>query len=253
MHDFKKGEVVLINKPLTWTSFDVVNSFRYFIKSKLGFGKLKVGHAGTLDPLATGLLIICTGPFTKKIEEFTEYDKEYTGTFVLGATTSSYDMEKPVDQTFPTDHLTKEILLAAASTLTGTIQQVPPVFSAVKIDGKHAYEYARKDRELIMPPKEVVISTFEITRIALPEVDFKIVCSKGTYIRAIARDFGLASGSGAYLSTLCRTRVGPYLLSDSWEMNEFKEFLLAEKLNASEILAANIVIPENELANKPIG
>ena len=235
MHDFKKGEVVLINKPLGWTSFDVVNSFRYFIKSKLGFGKLKVGHAGTLDPLATGLLIICTGPFTKKIEEFTEYEKEYTGTFVLGATTASFDMEKPVDQTFPTGHITEELLLTAARQLTGTLQQVPPIFSAVKIDGKHAYEYARKDKELILPPKEVTISEFEITRIALPEVDFRIVCSKGTYIRAVARDFGLAARSGAYLSILCRTRVGPYLLSKSWEMNAFKEFLLAEKLNAMEI------------------
>ena len=232
MHDFKKGEVVLINKPLTWTSFDVVNSFRYFIRSKLGFGKLKVGHAGTLDPLATGLLIICTGPFTKKIEEFTEYDKEYTGTFVLGATTASFDMEKPVDQIFPIGHITEELLMAAARQLTGILKQVPPVFSAVKIDGKHAYEYARKEKELLMPPKEVTISEFEITRIALPEVDFRIVCSKGTYIRALARDFGLAANSGAYLSVLCRTRVGPYLLSDSWEMNAFKEFLLAEKLLA---------------------
>ncbi|HEX7412132.1 MAG TPA: tRNA pseudouridine(55) synthase TruB [Bacteroidales bacterium] len=232
MHDFKKGEVVLINKPLTWTSFDVVNSFRYCIKSKLGFGKLKVGHAGTLDPLATGLLIICTGPFTKKIEEFTEYDKEYTGTFVLGATTASFDMEKPVDQVFPIGHITEELLMAAARQLTGILKQVPPVFSAVKIDGKHAYEYARKEKELLMPPKEVTISEFEITRIALPEVDFRIVCSKGTYIRALARDFGLAANSGAYLSVLCRTRVGPYLLSDSWEMNAFKEFLLAEKLLA---------------------
>ena len=234
MYDFKKGEVVLINKPLTWTSFDVVNSFRYFIKSKLGFGKLKVGHAGTLDPLASGLLIICTGQFTKKIEAFIEYDKEYTGTFVMGATTASFDMEKPVDYTFPTSHLTEELLLSAARQLTGIIQQIPPVFSAVKIDGKHAYEYARKNKELILPPKEVIISEFEITRVALPEVNFRIVCSKGTYIRALARDFGLATGSGAYLSALCRTRVGPYLLSDSWEMNAFKEFLLAQKLYSME-------------------
>jgi len=243
MHDFKKGEVVLINKPLTWTSFDVVNSFRYFIKSKLGFGKLKVGHAGTLDPLATGLLILCTGSFTKKIEEFTEFDKEYTGTFVLGATTASFDMEKPVDQTFSTDHITEELLLASARRLTGTLRQVPPVFSAVKIEGKHAYEYARKDKELLMRPKEVTISEFEITRFALPEVDFRVVCSKGTYIRALARDFGFATGSGAYLSALCRTRVGPYLLSDSWEMNAFKEFLLTEKLLA--------VTTESPAENKP--
>ena len=230
MRDFKLGEVVLINKPLTWTSFDVVNNFRYFIKSKLGYGKLKVGHAGTLDPLATGLLIICTGAFTKKIEEFTGYDKEYTGTFVLGATTASFDMEKPVDQTFPTNHITTALLQEAARKLTGTLQQVPPVFSAVKIAGKHAYEYARKDQALLMPPKEVTVSAFELTRIALPEVDFRIVCSKGTYIRSMARDFGLATGGGAYLSALCRTRVGPYLLSDSMEMDALKEFLLAEQL-----------------------
>jgi len=208
----------------------VVNNFRYFIKSKLGYGKLKVGHAGTLDPLATGLLIICTGAFTKKIEEFTGYDKEYTGTFVLGATTASFDMEKPVDQTFPTDHITTALLQEAARQLTGTLQQVPPVFSAVKIAGKHAYEYARKDQALLMPPKEVTVSAFELTRIALPEVDFRIVCSKGTYIRSMARDFGLATGGGAYLSALCRTRVGPYLLSDSMEMDALKEFLLAEQL-----------------------
>lgn len=242
MHDFKKGEVVLINKPLTWTSFDVVNNFRYFIKSKLGCGKLKVGHAGTLDPLASGLLIICTGPFTKKIEQFTEFGKEYTGTFVLGATTASFDMEKPVDQTFPTDHITEALLIAAARQLTGTLQQVPPVFSAVKIAGKHAYEYARKDKELILPPKEVTISEFELTRIALPEVDFRIVCSKGTYIRAVARDFGLAAHSGAYLSALCRTRVGPYLLKDSWEINVLKKLLLAEKLDVLEAESTNTKI-----------
>jgi tRNA pseudouridine55 synthase len=230
MFDFKKGEVVLINKPSTWTSFDIVNSFRHFLKKKLELGKLKVGHAGTLDPLATGLLLVCTGPFTKRIIEFTDYDKEYTGTIMLGATTSSFDAEQPVDQTYPTGHITEELLLAAARKQTGTIQQVPPVFSAVKIDGKHAYEYARKDRELLMPSKEVTIYEFEITRISLPEVDFRIVCSKGTYIRAIARDFGEDVGSGAYITALCRTRIGPFHLKDSWEFSALKEALLAEKL-----------------------
>ena len=233
MFDFKKGEVVLINKPSTWTSFDVVNSFRHFLKRKLELGKLKVGHAGTLDPLATGLLLVCTGPFTKRIIEFTDYEKEYTGTFMLGATTPSFDAEQPIDKTYPTIHITKELLLAAASKQTGTIQQVPPIFSAVKIDGKHAYEYARKDRELVMPPKEVSISEFEFTRIALPEVDFRIVCSKGTYIRSIARDLGEDVGSGAYITTLCRTRIGPFLLKDAWELNALKETLLAEKLLAA--------------------
>jgi tRNA pseudouridine55 synthase len=229
MLDFKKGEVVLINKPTTWTSFDIVNSFRHFLKNKLALGKLKVGHAGTLDPLATGLLLVCTGSFTKRIIEFTDYEKEYTGTIRLGATTPSFDAEQPIDQTYPTEHITEELLLAAARKQIGTIQQVPPVFSAIKIDGKHAYEYARKDRALIMPPKEVTISEFEFTRIALPDVDFRIVCSKGTYIRSIARDLGEAVGSGAYITSLCRTRIGPFHLKDAWELNALKETLLAEK------------------------
>jgi tRNA pseudouridine55 synthase len=235
MHDFKKGEVVLINKPATWTSFDIVNSFRHFMRAKLALGKLKVGHAGTLDPLATGLLLICTGPFTKRIIEFTDYDKEYTGTIMLGATTASFDSEQPVDQIFPTEHITVELINAAAKKQTGTILQVPPIFSAVKIDGKHAYEYARKDKELIMPPKEITISEFEITRIALPEVDFRIVCSKGTYIRSIARDFGKDLGSGAHITSLCRTRIGPFYLKDAWELNQLKEALMAEKSLAAEI------------------
>jgi tRNA pseudouridine55 synthase len=234
MHEFKKGEVVLINKPATWTSFDIVNSFRHFMRAKLGLGKLKVGHAGTLDPLATGLLLVCTGPFTKRIVEFTDYEKEYTGTFMLGATTTSYDSEQPIDQTYPTSHITEDLIIAAAKKQTGTIQQIPPIFSAVKIDGKHAYEYARKDKELIMPPKEITISEFEITRIALPEIDFRIVCSKGTYIRSIARDFGEDLGSGAYLTSLCRTRIGPFHLKDAWELQTLKDVLLAEKLQAAE-------------------
>lgn len=244
MFDFKKGEVVLINKPSTWTSFDIVNSFRHFLRKKLVLGKLKVGHAGTLDPLATGLLLICTGPFTKRIIEFTDYEKEYTCTIFLGATTPSFDAEKPIDQTYPIDHITEELLLSAARKQTGTIQQVPPIFSAVKIDGKHAYEYARKDRELLMPPKEVTISEFEITRIALPEVDFRIVCSKGTYIRSIARDFGEDVGSGAYITALCRTRIGPFHLKDAWELNTLKETLLAGKLLAVEEEVVDNIQPE---------
>jgi tRNA pseudouridine55 synthase len=234
MYDFKKGEVVLINKPVTWTSFDIVNSFRHFMRAKLALGKLKVGHAGTLDPLATGLLLVCTGPFTKRIVEFTDYDKEYTGTIMLGATTASFDSEQQVDQTYPIDHITEELLLAAARKQTGIIQQVPPIFSAVKIEGKHAYEYARKDREVTMPPKEITISEFEITRIALPEIDFRIVCSKGTYIRAIARDFGQDVRSGGYITSLCRTRIGPFHLRDAWELNALKAALLAEKSAAVE-------------------
>ncbi len=226
--NFEAGEIVLVNKPYRWTSFDVIGSIRYFFKKELGIKKFKIGHAGTLDPLATGLLILCCGPATKRIEEFKDFDKEYTGTFVLGATTASHDLEKPVDEIHPVEHITDELILNAARSLTGEILQVPPVFSAIKINGKRAYKYARKDEEVEIAAREVSVPVFEITRIALPEVDFRIVCSKGTYIRSIARDFGKALHSGAHLSALCRTRVGPYLLSDAYEVDGFKEMIRKE-------------------------
>ena len=225
MFDFEKGEILLVNKPYRWTSFDVIGSIRYFFKKELGIKKFKIGHAGTLDPLATGLLILCTGPATKRIEEFKDFDKEYTGTFSLGATTASYDLEKPIDFTFPTEHITEELILRAASRLTGNIEQIPPVFSAVKVNGKRAYKYARNDQEVELKAREVNIPVFEITRFQLPEVDFRIVCSKGTYVRSIARDFGSLLDSGAHLTALCRTRVGPYNLSDAWEIDALKESL----------------------------
>ncbi|MBK7213791.1 MAG: tRNA pseudouridine(55) synthase TruB [Bacteroidales bacterium] len=225
--DFEKGEVLLVNKPYRWTSFDVIGSLRFFFKKEIGLPKMKIGHAGTLDPLATGLLLICCGPATKRIEDFKDFDKEYTGTFFVGASTISFDLEKPVDQTFPIEHITPELILKAAASLTGDIQQVPPVFSAIKVKGKRAYEYARKDQELTLEARPVSIPEFEITRIELPEVDFRIVCSKGTYIRSIARDFGLALNSGAYLAALCRTRVGPYKLSDAWEVESVKSSVKA--------------------------
>jgi len=227
MLNIDEGEILLVNKPYRWTSFDVIGSLRGLIKHLIG-KKIKIGHAGTLDPLATGLLIVCTGKATKRIEEFKDFDKEYTGTFVLGATTPSYDMEKEVNETFPTSHITPEMIYEAAQNLSGDIMQIPPMFSAIKIDGKRAYESARKDKDLGLVARPVSVPEFEITRIEMPEVDFRIVCSKGTYIRSLARDFGLSLYSGAYLSALCRTRVGPHLLSNAYEVEELKTILRAQ-------------------------
>lgn len=218
--DFIKGELLLIDKPLDWTSFDAVNKIRRILEKKLNT-KLKVGHAGTLDPKATGLLVICTGGMTKQIVNLTGLEKEYTGTFHIGATTPCFDTEKEIDQTFPTEHITEDMIREAARQFTGTIQQVPPTFSAKLIDGKRAYLSARKNREIKMEPVTVTISEFDITRIALPEVDFRVVCSKGTYIRALARDFGVALNSGAYLTSLRRTRIGEYRIEDALSIEQF--------------------------------
>jgi tRNA pseudouridine55 synthase len=224
MLNVTEGEILLVNKPYRWTSFDVIGSLRGQIKHLIG-KKIKIGHAGTLDPLATGLLIVCTGKATKRIEEFMAFDKEYTGTFTLGATTPSYDMEKEVNETFPVSHITLEMIHEAARNLSGDIMQIPPMFSAIKVDGKRAYESARKDKDLGLAARPVSVPEFEITRIEMPEVDFRIVCSKGTYIRSLARDFGLALNSGAYLSALCRTRVGPHLLINAHEIEALKSIL----------------------------
>jgi tRNA pseudouridine55 synthase len=221
--NFEEGEILLINKPLTWSSFDVINRFRVFLKKNLDIKKIKVGHAGTLDPLADGLLIVCTGKFTKRIEEFQGQEKEYTGTFRLGATTPSFDLEHDIDQTYETIHITPELIYEAARKLTGDLMQVPPVFSAIKIGGKRAYKFARKDEDPGLAARLVNVREFEITRIELPEVDFRISCSKGTYIRSLARDFGLALGSGAHLTALRRTRIGEFLLKDAWELDELME------------------------------
>jgi tRNA pseudouridine55 synthase len=203
------GRVLLVDKPLGWTSFDVVNKLRYRLKMK------KIGHAGTLDPLATGLLIICTGKMTKRIEEFMGLEKEYTGKFVLGQITPSYDLETEVSEAKDISALTSEIINHAVHPFIGKISQLPPMHSAIKIDGKRAYEFARQGKDVELKPREIEIKEFEITHIALPEVSFRIVCSKGTYIRSIARDFGNALGAGAYLSQLCRTRIGSHLLSNA--------------------------------------
>lgn len=229
--DFQEGAVVLINKPYRWTSFDVVGKIRSILKYRLKLGNVKTGHAGTLDPLATGLLIVCTGKFTKRIEEFQDTLKEYTGTFVLGATTPSFDLETEVTITGSTDGLTEEGIREAAIKLSGTYDQMPPLFSARYIDGTRAYMYARAGQEKVMTPRSVSISAFEITRIALPEIDFRIECSKGTYIRSIARDMGDLLGCGAYLSALCRTRIGAFNLQDALSPEAFEQLVCQKYLD----------------------
>jgi tRNA pseudouridine55 synthase len=206
--------VLLINKPLEWTSFDVVNKLRKKLLIK------KIGHAGTLDPLATGLLILCTGKMTKRIDEFQAREKEYTGAFVIGRTTPSHDLETEVSEPVNTDHITKEMILQAAQKFTGIIQQIPPAHSAIKVDGKRAYALARKGKDVVLKSREVLVSTFEITAIAKPKIHFRIVCSKGTYIRSLARDFGNELGTGAYLAELCRTRIGEFKLADAQELDQ---------------------------------
>lgn len=224
---FHEGKVLLLDKPLGWTSFDLVNKVRNSIRRTYGLkGKgIKVGHAGTLDPLATGLMIICTGRMTKQIEQFAGLDKAYSGTIVLGASTPSFDLEKEIDARFPTEHITKEAIYEIAKQFLGWQDQVPPLFSAKKIDGKRAYEYARKGEDVEIKTARIEIKTFEITRIEMPEVDFQIRCSKGTYIRSIARDFGLALDSGAYLTNLRRTSIGEMDIKDASDVQEFLRLL----------------------------
>jgi tRNA pseudouridine55 synthase len=210
------ARVLLVNKPYTWTSFDVVKKLRYKLRVK------KIGHAGTLDPLATGLLIICTGKMTKQIDTFQGQEKEYTGSLILGKTTPSFDLETEVDSETDISHLTHEAIIGATSPFVGEIEQTPPIFSAVKIDGKRAYHLARAGKEAKLEPKKITISVFEITQINLPEVQFRVVCSKGTYIRSLVRDFGQLLGVGAYMSGLCRTRIGEFLLENAQEIDQIE-------------------------------
>lgn len=214
MEPSETGRLLLINKPYEWTSFDVVNKLRYRLKIK------KIGHAGTLDPLATGLLIICTGKMTKRIEEFMGLEKEYTGKMILGKTTPSHDMETQVNKTTDISSLTEHRVREATQAFTGKLSQLPPAHSAIKVGGKRAYEFARQGRDVVLQPREVEVKVFELMNMHLPEVGFRIICSKGTYIRSIVRDFGESLGAGAYLSELCRTRIGPYLLSDAITIEE---------------------------------
>ncbi|WP_407934967.1 tRNA pseudouridine(55) synthase TruB [Flavobacterium arundinis] len=220
--DFQEGKVVLIDKPLHWSSFQAVNKVKWSLKKHLGLKKIKVGHAGTLDPLATGLLIVCTGKFTKRISELQGMEKEYTGTFYLGATTPSYDLETEVNATFPTDHIDEKLIHDTLPQFIGEIDQKPPVFSAIKKDGKRLYEHARKGEEVEIAFRKTTIHEFEITRIALPEVDFRVVCSKGTYIRSLAYDFGLALKSGAHLTALRRTKIGAFSVEDAISPEAFE-------------------------------
>ncbi len=213
--DFKSGQVLLIDKPLTWTSFQVVNKLRWHIRKTFNIKKIKVGHAGTLDPLATGLLIICTGKFTKKINEYQAQTKEYTGTITLGATTPSYDLETEINKTFPTAHITDELIHKTTTQFIGEIAQKPPIFSAIRKDGKRLYELARVGETTEIKSRLVTIHYFEITKINLPEVAFRISCSKGTYIRSLAYDFGLALNSGGHLSKLRRTKIGNFSVDDA--------------------------------------
>ncbi|KUO65683.1 MAG: pseudouridine synthase [Lutibacter sp. BRH_c52] len=219
--DFKNGQILLIDKPLTWTSFQVVNKLRWNIRHKFGLGKLKVGHAGTLDPLASGLLIICTGNFTKKIDEYQAQVKEYTGEITLGATTPSFDLETEVDENFPVDHITADLIHKTSKQFVGDIAQIPPMFSAIKMAGVRMYDLARQGKTREITSRNITIQTFEITNITMPKVQFRIVCSKGTYIRSLAYDFGKALNSGGHLSQLRRTKIGDFNVNDALEVKDF--------------------------------
>lgn len=219
-YDFKTGALLLVDKPKTWTSFDVVNKLRSKIRHTLGIKKIKVGHSGTLDPMATGLLLICTGKFTKKLEEFQGFPKVYTGTIKLGATTASYDAESKEDETFPLDDITPEKIEIARQQFLGKIEQIPPMFSAIKVDGQPLYKKARKGEKIEVKPRPVEIYKFEITNIDMPFLDFKVACSKGTYIRSLAYDFGRALNNGAYLTDLRRTKIGDYSIKKAWDLEE---------------------------------
>ncbi len=237
----QKGEILCINKPYTWTSFDLVNKVRGILRHRTRNKKLKVGHAGTLDPLATGVLIICTGKATKSIDELQAGVKEYVATLKLGATTPSFDKETEEDATYPTEHITKELVENTLQKFVGTIEQIPPSFSAVRVNGKRAYQMARKGQEIELKPKLLTIDEIELMSCELPnKIRIRVVCSKGTYIRALARDIGTVLGSGAYLTDLCRTRIGEYKLEDCLDITKFDDWLNNQTIEI-----------ENETIRKP--
>jgi tRNA pseudouridine55 synthase len=224
--DYLNGQILLIDKPLKWSSFQAVNKLKYLLINKVGLPKkFKIGHAGTLDPLATGLLLICTGKFTKRITELQGQAKEYTGTFYIGATTPSYDLETEIDETFPTSHIDETLIHETVKQFLGEIDQKPPIFSAIKKDGVRLYEHARAGETIEIESRKTTIHEFEITRIALPEIDFRAVCSKGTYIRSLAFDFGKAMNSGSHLTALRRTKIGDYDVKNAIEVTLFEESL----------------------------
>ena len=227
-YSFKEGAILLIDKPKTWTSFDVVNKIRYKLKHKLGVKKIKVGHSGTLDPMATGLLVICTGKFTKKLQSLQGLPKTYTGTIKLGVTTPSYDAETEVDGTYPIHHIDDALLDKTRQQFLGEIQQIPPMFSAIKVDGKPLYKRARKGEHVEIQPRTVTINKFDFTSIDLPNLEFEIECSKGTYIRSIANDYGKALNSGGYLTSLRRTTIGDFRIEEAWNLENFIQYLEEE-------------------------
>lgn len=234
MMNFREGEVLYFDKPLGWTSFKVVGHARYHICRRMGIKKLKVGHAGTLDPLATGVVIVCTGRATKRIEEFQAHGKEYVATLRLGATTPSFDLEHEIDAYYPTEHITPQLVKEVLPRFVGQIKQVPPAFSACMVEGKRAYELARAGQEVELKPKLLVIDEIELLDCNLPDVTIRVVCSKGTYIRALARDIGLALGSGAHLTALRRTRVGNVRVEDCLDPRTFKEWIDAQDVVVDE-------------------
>ncbi|RZJ36489.1 MAG: tRNA pseudouridine(55) synthase TruB [Flavobacterium sp.] len=223
--DFLDGQILLIDKPLHWTSFQAVNKLKWILKSRFGLKKIKIGHAGTLDPLASGLLIVCTGKATKTIQEIQGQTKEYTGTFFIGATTPSYDLETEIDETFPTSHIDNDLILKTAEKFIGEIDQKPPIFSAIKKEGKRLYEHARAGEQVEIASRKTTVYDFEITKLELPQIGFRIRCSKGTYIRSIAYDFGVALKSGAHLTELRRTKIGDYDVRNATLITDFEESL----------------------------
>lgn len=228
--DYKNGQILLVDKPYKWTSFQVVNKLRWAIKKKYELKKLKVGHAGTLDPLATGLLVICTGSFTKKIDQLQAQLKEYTGIITLGSSTPSYDLETEIDKHYPIHHLTEQDILANTAHFLGEIEQIPPIFSALKKDGVRLYELARKGESTEIKPRKITVFEFEIVKIEMPQVYFRIVCSKGTYIRSIAHDFGQTLQSGSHLSSLRRTKSGEFDVNNAHDLFKFIEGLHLEEM-----------------------
>ena len=228
--DFLNGQILLIDKPLHWTSFQAVNKLKYVLINKMGLPKkFKIGHAGTLDPLASGLLLVCTGKFTKRITELQGQAKEYTGTFYIGATTPSYDLETEIDKTFDTSHIDEVLILETVKQFLGEIDQKPPIFSAIKKDGVRLYEHARAGETIEIASRKTTIHEFEIIRIALPEIDFRVVCSKGTYIRSLAYDFGKAMDSGAHLKALRRTKIGEYDVLNAVDVTLFEDSIVLNK------------------------
>lgn len=225
--DFLNGQIILIDKPLHWTSFQAVNKMKYALINKVGLPKkFKIGHAGTLDPLASGLLLVCTGKFTKKITELQGQAKEYTGTFYIGATTPSYDLETEINQTFDSSHIDEKLIYETVNQFLGEIDQKPPIFSAIKKEGVRLYEHARAGETVEITSRKTTIHEFEITRIALPEIDFRVVCSKGTYIRSLAYDFGIAMKTGSHLTVLRRTKIGDYDVNNAVDITMFEQSLL---------------------------